>query len=90
MSLKTQILEDIKTTMKEKNQVKLDTLRFLQSAVKRGRDPGRTPVGAIDAGERHTGVRERGGPPWHVLHCDHPGAAKFAQRQRGVNNSLSH
>jgi uncharacterized protein YqeY len=34
MSLKTQILEDIKTTMKEKNQVKLDTLRFLQSAVK--------------------------------------------------------
>ena len=34
MSLKAQILEDIKTAMKERNQLRTDTLRFLQAAVK--------------------------------------------------------
>ena len=34
MSLKAKILDDIKSAMKERNQVKMDTLRFLQSAVK--------------------------------------------------------
>lgn len=34
MSLKAKILEDIKSAMKERNQLKMDVLRFLQSAVK--------------------------------------------------------
>ncbi|HEX4922502.1 MAG TPA: GatB/YqeY domain-containing protein, partial [Bdellovibrionales bacterium] len=34
MSLKAKILDDIKTAMKERNQLKMDCLRFLQSAVK--------------------------------------------------------
>jgi uncharacterized protein len=34
MSLKAKILDDIKASMKDRNQVKTDTLRFLQSAVK--------------------------------------------------------
>ncbi|MEQ1875733.1 MAG: GatB/YqeY domain-containing protein [Bdellovibrionia bacterium] len=34
MSLKAKILDDIKSAMKERNQVKTDTLRFLNSAVK--------------------------------------------------------
>jgi uncharacterized protein len=34
MSLKAKILDDVKTAMKERNQLKLDTVRFLQSAIK--------------------------------------------------------
>ena len=34
MSLKEQIMADIKTAMKDKAQAKLDTLRFLHSAIK--------------------------------------------------------
>ena len=34
MSLKAKILDDIKIAMKERNQLKMDTLRFLNSAVK--------------------------------------------------------
>jgi len=34
MSLRTQILDDIKTAMKQRNQLRADTLRFLQAAVK--------------------------------------------------------
>ncbi len=34
MELREKILADIKTAMKEKNQVKVDTLRFLNSAIK--------------------------------------------------------
>lgn len=34
MSLKAKILDDIKTAMKARDQLKLDTLRFLQSAMK--------------------------------------------------------
>ncbi len=34
MELREQIANDVKTAMKEKNQVRLNTLRFLQSAIK--------------------------------------------------------
>lgn len=34
MNLKTQILDDMKNAMKSKDQVRLETIRFLQSAVK--------------------------------------------------------
>jgi uncharacterized protein len=34
MSLKTRILDEIKTSMKERNQLRTDTLRFLQAAIK--------------------------------------------------------
>lgn len=34
MDLRTQIMNDMKTAMKEKDAVKLETIRFLQSAVK--------------------------------------------------------
>lgn len=34
MAIKDQIMDDVKSAMKEKNQLKLNTLRFLQSAVK--------------------------------------------------------
>lgn len=34
MSLKDKIMDDIKTAMKEKNTAKLETLRFLHSAIK--------------------------------------------------------
>lgn len=34
MQIREQILNDIKTAMKEKDQLRLDTVRFLQSAIK--------------------------------------------------------
>jgi uncharacterized protein YqeY len=35
MAIREQLMNDIKTTMREKNQVKLDCLRFLQAAIKK-------------------------------------------------------
>lgn len=34
MAMKEQIMEDVKSAMKEKNQLKLNALRFLQAAIK--------------------------------------------------------
>lgn len=34
MAIKEQIMNDMKTAMKEKNQLKLDSIRFLQAAIK--------------------------------------------------------
>ncbi|PIS11448.1 MAG: glutamyl-tRNA amidotransferase [Bdellovibrio sp. CG10_big_fil_rev_8_21_14_0_10_47_8] len=34
MELREKIMNDMKTAMREKNQIKLDTIRFLQSAIK--------------------------------------------------------
>lgn len=34
MSLKAQVLNDLKVAMKDRDQVRLDTIRFLQSAIK--------------------------------------------------------
>lgn len=34
MSIRAKIMEDVKVAMKERNQLKMDTIRFLQSAIK--------------------------------------------------------